>query len=705
MTTETTPGRVATYDDQLLARMNTMLGAMPHGVLLLDRRGQVTLCTHRALELLHLPVHFGLTPYPLARIIPLLNGPAFATENLDGANPKFLSGDIFTFPPDRFVRLTPNPIGDAGTFILIEDISEQILRERARLQAESEYRSLFDNAVYGIYRDRLDGTPIRANPALAALNGYGSEAEHIGAVTSKPTSWYVDSNRPTEFMRLITTEGRVTDLVSEVYRHRTREKIWITENAWYVRDAAGKPIFIEGTILDATERVTNHAAIERQANVDSLTGAANRFRFLRQLEADTAPGMAGCVLYTIDLDRFKEVNDSIGHAAGDIILKTAAERLQAIAGKNCTVARLGGDEFALLQSHINTDSKAAAMAALILETLCQPIDVNGRMIVMGASVGAAAYPGHAASSEELLRNSDLALYEVKSSGRNGFRLYDTEMKIRTKHRKDIARELRKAAATGGLELHYQPIVNSVSGQTIGFEALMRWNHPVMGSIAPDTFIPVAEEAGLMTQLGAWVITRACEDLALLPSGLKMGINVSASQFRSPDLLAHIKDTIRRTGISPSRLVFEITESVLVSNAEVARYLLEDLRQLGAQIALDDFGTGYSSLSYLQQFPITMVKIDRSFVAGMGYQKANQAVIRAVMGIGREMDIDVVAEGIETIDQVEALQSYGCHIMQGYYFGKARPLTDVIADIAIAQLSADEPEPDYEARHDFNMSQG
>ena len=693
MITETTPGRVDCDDDRLLARMNTMLGAMPHGVLLLDRRGQVTLCTKRALELLHLPEQFGHTPYPAARLIALLDRMANAADNLAGANPKFLSGDIFTIPPDRFVRLTPNPIADAGTFILIEDISEQISRERARLQAESEYRSLFDNAVYGVYRDHLDGTPIRANPALAKLNGYGSEAEHIEAVASKPQSWYVDPNRPDDFMRLIAAQGRVTDLVSEVYRHRTREKIWITENAWYVRDAAGKPIFIEGTILDATERVTNHAAIERQANIDSLTGAANRFRFMRQLGADTAPGMAGCVLYTIDLDHFKEVNDSIGHAAGDVILKTVAERLQSIAGSNCLVARLGGDEFAILAGRTTAMAEAAATAQRIVQALCQPIDISGRLLVVGASVGVAVFPDHAVNGVELLRNSDLALYEAKSSGRNGYRFYDAEFNIRIQRRKDIVRELRTAAAAGGLEVHYQPVVNSLTGSTVGFEALMRWNHPVMGNIPPGVFIPIAEEAGLMTQLGAWVITRACEDLALLPSAIKMGINVSASQFRSPDLLAHIKDTIRRTGISPSRLVFEITESVLVSNAEVVRYLLEDLRQLGAQIALDDFGTGYSSLSYLQQFPITMVKIDRSFFAGMGYQKANQAVIRAVMGIGREMDIDVVAEGIETIDQVEALQSYGCHIMQGYYFGKATPLTDIIADVAIAKLGAGTPGPD------------
>ena len=664
----------------------TVLNGLPHGVLVFDRSSQVTVCNPKALELLELPAEFEITPYPAARLIPFLTRPTCTTEGLVGSRPGDAPATIFAFPNERFVKLTPCNIDNGGSFLLIEDISEQMSHERARIQAESEYRSLFENSVYGIYRDNLDGTPIRANPALSGLNGYSCEADHINAVTATPANWYVDAARSEEFKRLMQAEGRVKDLVSEVYRHRTGEKLWITENAWYVRDATGKPIFIEGTIMDATERMANLAAIERQANIDSLTGAANRFHFLGRLNEATGPGKAACLLYTVDLDRFKEVNDSVGHAAGDTILKTVAQRLQAAVRGNSLVARLGGDEFAILEIGALAQAEAAATAGRVVTALCEPIEIAGRSVTIGASVGVSAFPGDAANAEELLRHSDLALYEVKSSGRNGYQFYNTEMKLRLQTRKDMASELRTAVASNRLEVHYQPVVDSKLDRIVGFEALMRWNHPSLGSIPPVVFIPIAEEAGLMTQLGAWVISRACEDLALLPGHLRMGINVSPSQFRSPELFTHIKDTIAKTGIAPNRLVFEITESVLVSNPDAARYLVEDLRGLGCQIALDDFGTGYSALAYLQQFPITVVKIDRSFVAGMQVQRANQAVIRAVMGIGRDLDIDVVAEGVETAEQVAALKSFGCHLMQGFYFGRPQPLTDVIADMALSSLN-------------------
>jgi diguanylate cyclase (GGDEF)-like protein len=446
-----------------------------------------------------------------------------------------------------------------------------------------------------------------------------------------------------------------------------------------------------------------HSEIERLANIDTLTGISSRFRFLNRLHSQTRRAGASCALFCVDLDRFKEVNDTLGHAAGDAVLKCVAQALLAITGNGESVARLGGDEFAVLMSGSQGGADAEIVAARIVAALSEPIPFDGHKIVIGASVGVAMFPGHASDAESLLHNADLALYEVKSSGRNGYRLYDSEMNIRIQQRKDIVRELRTAAATDALEVHYQPVVNSDSGRTVGFEALMRWNRPAMGPIPPGIFIPIAEEAGLMTQLGAWVISRACEDLALLPPGIRMGINVSANQFRSPDLFAHIKDTIARTGIDPTRLVFEITESVLVSNADVARGLLENLRGVGAQIALDDFGTGYSALGYLQQFPITVVKIDQSFIAGMLDQKANQAVIRAIMGIGRDLDIDVVAEGVETIGQVEALQGYGCRFMQGYFFGKARPLTDVITDLAISKLNDDPPKPHPERAYAIKLS--
>ncbi len=658
-----------------------VLNALPHGLIVTDAAGTVAVCNPRAVELLELPEEFHRTPFPAEML----------ARHLDSA-PAQDDGDILCFDGGRIVKLTHCPTASGGSFLLIEDISAQAMQERARLQAESEYRSLFDNAVYGIYRDTLDGMPVRANPALAALNGYDSEELHIGAVTANPWNWYVDPTRADEFRRLMETNGRVKDLVSEVYRHQTGEKLWITENAWYVRDADGKPIFVEGTLLDATERMANLGEIERQANIDSLTGAANRFRFLRRLDEDTRPGMKGCALFTIDLDHFKEVNDSVGHAVGDEILKSVVQRLQDIAGDTGLVARLGGDEFAILDSGPEAVAQQAATANTIVASLCKPIPAGGRQITIGASVGVAAFPADAGSAEELLRHSDLALYEVKSAGRNGYQIYSAELSSLLQRQKDLERELRSAAEAQTFELHYQPIVECRENRITGYEALIRWNHPVLGPIPPDVFIPLAERTGLMTDIGAWVISRACEDLALLPPGIRMGINVSANQLRSAGLFEHIATTIERTGVDPCCIVFEITESVLVSNSDGARSLLGRLRDLGAQIALDDFGTGYSSLSYLQKFPLTEVKIDRSFIAGMFEQKANQAVIRAVLGIGRDLDMEVVAEGVETDAQIQALSELGCRIMQGYYFGKAQPITDVVADLALKIMAVPAPEP-------------
>ena len=362
--------------------------------------------------------------------------------------------------------------------------------------AEAEYRSLFENAVCGIYRDQLDSTPVRCNPALAVLNGYQNEAEYIHAVTGAHGAWYVDPGRGDEFKRLMREEGRVKDFVSEVYRHRTREKIWITENAWYVRDAEGNPIFIEGTIQDATERITTMAIIEREANLDALTGAASRFRFLREIEEKTVAGAPPCTLYSIDLDRFKEVNDIYGHAAGDHVLGVTARRIQSLVKEDGLLARLGGDEFAILQGGSATMADATMLAESIVEAMGQPISVSGQNLIIGASVGVAMFPDHAANSEELLSNADMALYQVKSRGRGGYRIFDRDLGSRTLQRKEIERELSVAVAHEELELHYQPIVECSTGKIVSCEALMRWNHPGAACCCPPNFLPSPRKRGL-----------------------------------------------------------------------------------------------------------------------------------------------------------------------------------------------------------------
>ena len=560
-------------------------------------------------------------------------------------------------------------------------------RVGVRRSAEGEYRSLFENAVCGIYRDALDGTPVRCNPALAALNGYDSEADYISAVSGAHGAWYVNPGRSAEFKQLMLSEGRVRDFVSQVYRHKSRERFWITENAWYVRDMDGNPIFIEGTIQDATERITTMAIVERQANIDSLTSVASRFRFMNALRGQTILDADGCALFSIDLDRFKEVNDTLGHAAGDFVLRQSAARLMAIADGHGLVARLGGDEFALLLPSAADGAVLENLAAKIIAAISEPVQINGQNLIVGASVGIASYPLHANDAEELLANADLALYSAKLAGRNRHCLFDTELRIASQRNKELEGELRAAIAGDELELYYQPIVNGSTGAVQALEALMRWNHPSRGFMMPSQFIPLAEEAGLMTELGNWAITRACEQAMVLPDNIHVAVNVSPNQFRSASIIAHLRHALAETGLDPVRLILEITESVILSSEMIAERVLRELQFLGVQLALDDFGTGYSSLSYLQRYAFNKVKIDRTFVAGMLEHKANLAIVRAILGIGRDLGIDIVAEGIEKIEQAEALRDEGCVLMQGYLFGRPKPLNDIICDLAVQELAS------------------
>jgi diguanylate cyclase (GGDEF)-like protein/PAS domain S-box-containing protein len=556
-----------------------------------------------------------------------------------------------------------------------------------RRSAEAEYRSLFENAVCGIYRDGLDGTPVRCNPALAALNGYASEAEYINAVRGAHGAWYVNPERGAQFKQLMLSEGRVRDFVSEVYRHKSRERFWITENAWHVHDLDGNPIFVEGTIQDATERITTMAIVEKQVNIDSLTGVASRFKFMNVLREQSSEGAKGCALFSIDLDRFKEVNDTLGHAAGDFVLCRSAERLQVIADGHGLVARLGGDEFALLLPGLIDTAPLEDLAAKIISAMREPVQINGQNLIVGASVGIAAFPAHAADAEELLANADLALYSAKLAGRSGFCLFDPDLRVAGQRNKELESELRAAIAGGELELYYQPIVDGSTGAVQAYEALMRWNHTSRGLIMPSQFIPLAEQAGLMTELGNWAISRACEQAMVLPEHIQVAVNVSPNQFRSAGIISSLRSALAQTGLNPARLILEITESVILTSEIIAERVMGEIQSLGVQLALDDFGTGYSSLSYLRRFAFNKVKIDRTFVAGMLEQKANLAIVRAILGIGRDLGIGIVAEGIEKIEQAEALRDEGCVLMQGYLFGRPKALNDIVCDLAVQELAA------------------
>lgn len=656
------------------------LEASRHGIISITANGSMVIHNAMARDLLNLP------NCPLNKILKTKEIPPQIAGLRILHGRKKQDVEIHQISTRRFARFHGRRVGKDKVVIVIEDIDLGQEQSSAHRMAEAEYRSLFENAVCGIYRDQLDSTPVRCNPALAVLNGYENEAEYIHAVTGAHGAWYVDPGRSDEFKRLMREEGRVKDFVSEVYRHRTREKIWITENAWYVRDAEGNPIFIEGTIQDATERITTLAIIEREANLDALTGAASRYRFLREIEEKTVSGAAPCTLFSIDLDRFKEVNDIYGHAAGDYVLGVTAKRIQALIKDDGLLARLGGDEFAILQSGTATLLDSTILAECIVEVMSQPISVSGQNLIIGASVGVAMFPDHAANSEELLSNADMALYQVKTRGRGGYRIFDKALGSRTQQRKEIERELSVAVAHDELELHYQPIVECKTGEIVSCEALMRWNHPRRGLLLPDKFIAIAEEAGLMPELGNWAIGQACRHAAILPPSIKMAVNVSPNQFRSSSILAELRRALDETGLDPKRLVLEITETAILSNEATAEKVLAELDAMGVLLALDDFGTGYSSLSYLQRFAFREVKIDQSFVAGMVELPANLAVIRAVLSIGRDLGIDVVAEGVETQSEADALAREGCSLMQGYLFGTPKPYLEIVGDLAVQNLT-------------------
>ncbi|WGD55826.1 EAL domain-containing protein [Bradyrhizobium sp. CB1650] len=436
-------------------------------------------------------------------------------------------------------------------------------------------------------------------------------------------------------------------------------------------------------VVDITERRKAEARIAHMAHHDGLTDLPNREYFQDRLrQALVQAGGKRVGVLCIDLDLFKNVNDSFGHPVGDRLLKQVAARLATtIRGANLA-ARLGGDEFAVILAADVSPNEASACATLLIEMLSQPYKVDGLETVIGASIGIALSPGDGATSEELLRNADMALYRAKSDGGGVHRFFEREMDLQAQRRRDMEVDLRRAFANGEFELHYQPLVSIASDRISGFESLLRWRHPDKGMISPAEFIPVAEDIGLITQLGEWVLREACAEAVKWPVDVKVAVNLSPAQFRSRNLVQIVISALAQSGLSPKRLELEITESVFLAETDANLAILHQLRELGVGISMDDFGTGYSSLSYLRSFPFDKIKIDRSFVKDLAQRPDCGAIVRAISGLGRSLNITTTAEGVETEDQLDWLRAEGCNEVQGFLFSAARPAAE------IAKLLAD-----------------
>jgi diguanylate cyclase (GGDEF)-like protein/PAS domain S-box-containing protein len=453
-------------------------------------------------------------------------------------------------------------------------------------------------------------------------------------------------------------------------------------------DAEGKPRYLLGVVEDVTERKRAEARIEHLSHHDSLTDLPNR-NALNECLASVLERAAGSgesfAVLAIDLDRFKEVNDLFGHSTGDAMLKEVSRRLQSASG-GAFIAHIGGDEFVVIAADGAQPAAAEKLADDLLVSSIRDVEANGHARHVGLSIGVAIYPNDGLDAGTLLANADAALFRAKSEGRGSIRFFESAMDLRLRDRRLLQHDLRSAIARGELRLFYQPQVR-IGGETIGFEVLARWRHPLRGMVPPSTFIPLAEETGQIVPIGEWVLREACREAASWPRPLQIAVNLSPVQFRDGNLPNLVHSILLETGLAPSRLELEITEGVLIGDFSRAVAILRRLKALGVRIAMDDFGSGYSSLSYLQSFPFDKIKIDQTFIANLDRNPQSAAIIRAVIGLGHGLDLPIVAEGVETQAQLEFLARESCDEVQGYLFGRPGPIDDFAEHIG--RMAVDE----------------
>lgn len=698
------------------------------------------------------------------------------------------------------LSLSQPPDGEKSVIVSFRDISGQSRAEEALRGAERQFRSIFENAVEGIYQSTPDGTYLNVNPALATIYGFASTDDLRANLTDIAHQLYVNPADRDRFRSLLARDKIVRDFEAEVY-HQNGSAIWITENARVVENEFGQTLYYEGTVEDITARkaaeeqmrlyakvfeaaseaiivsdttgtiqavnpafermtgwtraeiegtskrfihgssateslertifrtaiagggawqgeiealrrdgetfpawlsvsgvrsddgdvhtivtlcsdLSQRKAIENrirfQAEHDAVTHLVNRHMVMQRLDQAVtnarACGKSAIVIF-LDLNRFKFVNDSFGHGAGDQMLRLAARRLLNCTRSCDTVGRVGGDEFVIILPNVENLLAGMAVVDKVMYTFTDPFPIANREIFSTPSMGIAIFPDDGETGQELIRNADAAMYAAKRGGGKRFRFFNQDMNQQAIERLTLENNLRAAMVKREFQLYYQPKIDLGTGDVVGAEALMRWHHPVLGFISPAIFIPVAEEAGLIPQLGEWALRQACEQFRLwhddgiaLPS---ISVNLSPAQFSDSNLVATIERVLDETGIAPGCLDLEITETMLAGEVERAIGVLNELAQLGVSLSLDDFGTGYSSLSYLKNFPVNVLKIDQSFVRELPGNAKDGAIVSSIMALAANLGFQVVAEGVETAAQARFLAERGCQTAQGYVF--ARPL--------------------------------
>ena len=464
------------------------------------------------------------------------------------------------------------------------------------------------------------------------------------------------------------------------------EERWWSINGLPVYDNYNNFQGFRGSGSDLTERRRSEEKVTRLAHYDSLTGLANRLQISQLLEkvlTARSVDQRACAVFLIDLDRFKQVNDTLGHPAGDALLTQVSQRLERVINRTGRVGRLGGDEFQVVIPGHHQQGPLAQLAGQIIEALSQPYSIDGSRVVIGASMGIARSPENGVTAEALIRNADLALYAAKDNGRGRHHFYAADLHSDAEERRQLEQDLRDAIATGGLELYYQPVVSTTTEKISGFEALLRWNHPTRGFLSPTKFIPIAEDAGLIAPIGEWALRTACMAMAKWPDNVRVAVNVSPLQFANPQLPSIVTSALAAAQVAPQRLELEITESVFLNDSEGTDAMFLALDRIGVRLALDDFGTGYSSLGYLKKAPFDKIKIDQGFVHGATiHGSRNGAIISSIVNLAEALGMETTAEGVETMDELNLVRALGCSHVQGYIY--AKPLTCVDATALLAR---------------------
>lgn len=546
------------------------------------------------------------------------------------------------------------------------------LRFQKEMALEERYRQMFERNLTGLYVATADGDIVDCNDACAQMLGYASREELLA---SHREARAITAQFHEQF------SAGATEIVSAEHRFRRRDGSlgWSLTNVRLIHQTDSADALLEGALVDITDRKVAEEQVHYLAFFDSLTGLPNRRLLKDRLDKALASARRRkekvAVLF-LDLDRFKIINDSLGHSFGDLLLQEVAQRLKKWAREQDTTARVGGDEFLITLIGLKDAADAAVATDRLIKAIAAEFVVQGRTLNVSCSVGISVFPEHGEDAESLIKNADAAMYCAKEGGRHTFRFFTETMNVQVVERLTIENSLRLALARNELSLVYQPQVNIVTGEVTGLEALLRWEHPEMGSVSPDKFIRVAEHSGLIVPIGEWVLRSACsqarewqdEGLPALP----VAVNVSAVQFRQEGFCNLAATVLADTGLHPRCLELEITESVLLSHADVMSSVLEELRKMGVKLAIDDFGTGYTSLSYLRQFPFSKLKVDRSFIRDVAVNSDDAAITAAIINMARSLNLKVIAEGVENEAQMAFLRAHRCDEIQGYYF--SRPLT-------------------------------